>query len=160
MLLAGGALLLTACSGGSSSVSSAAKSPKPTTAHSSPTSATGAASPTFCGAAQRFASDQKTIQQQANSAAAVLSAAQDAQAAIPEMQRVAPSSIAADVNMVTSGFKPFFDALVANHGVVSQALGVEQQISSTVRTAQFQAAASALGNYQVQSCGFAPSTGH
>lgn len=151
-LLCSSALALAACSSGSPISTTRATVPR-----SSTTTSASAAAGTFCDAAQRVANDQNTVRQQANSAAVVLSAAQDAESAIPLMQRLAPTSLSSDVTMVTSTFKPFFDALVSGHGNLSRALPVEQQISAHVTTPQFQAAQSAVSSYEAQTCGSSPS---
>jgi hypothetical protein len=159
VLLASAALLLAACSNGGSPSASGTNHTSSTN-HTAPLSSSTTSTPsasttsTFCSATQRYNADQNAIKQPGNSAAAILRAAKDAETAAADMQRLAPTSLSADVKAVTRAFKPFFDALVTDRGNLSQALPAEKQIASQViPTATFQAAQSALSNYETQSCG-------
>jgi hypothetical protein len=79
----------------------------------------------FCGAARRVGSDLKTFaryerREPARATATVLRDAKDAASVLAEMQRLAPRSLTADVEVYANTEKPFIDGIVANRGQMRQ----------------------------------------
>lgn len=114
-LAAATALLLAACG------SSSPQASQPTAAKSTAANSIAA----FCSAARRFGNDQKTFSQYAEHEPTsvmtkILSVAKDAQGVLGEMQRLAPTSLTADVKVYVSGEKPYVDGIIANRGQLKQ----------------------------------------
>jgi hypothetical protein len=123
--LAGASGLLLAACGGSSqaSQSTAVSSTVAASGRTSARQASGDAA--FCGAARRIGSDLKTFaryeqREPARATATVLRRAKDAVSGFVEMQRRAPGSLTADVNVYARMEKPFIEGVVANRGQLRQ----------------------------------------
>jgi hypothetical protein len=123
----------------------------------------GSGSGAFCTAARKFEMDQQVIHQAQRGAAqgggsatssSVLQAASDSEKALATMQALAPGSLKVDLQVVTNGWKPFFDTLIRARGDMAKVPAtVEQGMQSAVKQPQFQR----VNSYEVTTCHFQPS---
>ena len=125
----------------------------------SPASDFGSGGGPFCDAARKFESDQLVIHQAERASAqggsaAVLRAARDSEARLATVGTLAPGSLKPDMQVVSSGWKPFFDTLIRARGDMTKVpASVERSMQTTVTQPAFRM----VDSYEARTCHFQPS---